>query len=102
MNIPDFTACCMGLDLRQQRPAEFFTRWFAAAQDGVSFLGDWNNERGQCSPDRRCLGHRHDQVIGSIIAHQMGMELTDGGVRGLFSYLAPDLGDTVCMVNGRG
>lgn len=101
MGIPDFTGCCMGLDLRSARSREFLNRWKAAADDGVSFVGDWTNERQQCSADPRCRGHRHDQVIGSIIAHQMGMPLTDPGE--LFSYWnGGDFPDSVVLVNGRG
>jgi hypothetical protein len=107
MAIPDFTGCCMGLDLESPIAVEFLRQWKAAADDGISFVGDWKNDGGQCSPDKRCHGHRHDQVIGSIIAHRLGMKPIHGGPGGLFSYYRPDLDrnapevETICLVNNR-
>ncbi len=107
LTIPDFTGCCMGLDLGHPLGAEFLRRWHEASVDGVSFVGDWTNERKQCSPDPRCQGHRHDQVIGSIIAHRMGMTPVHGGPGGLFSYWRDDLEanppglESICLVNNR-
>lgn len=107
MEIPDFTGCCMGLDLNHPLGAEFLARWHEASIDGVSFVGDWTNERKQCSTDPRCRGHRHDQVIGSIIAHRMGMTPVHGGPGGMFSYWRDDLEsnepglESICLVNNR-
>ncbi len=108
MTIPDFTGCCMGLDVTHPIGAEFLRRWHEASLDGVSFVGDWNNDRQQCSTDPRCRGHRHDQVIGSIIAHRMGMTPIHGGPGGLFSYWREDMAknppelESICLVNNRG
>ncbi len=107
MTIPDFTGCCMGLDLESEKSAEFLRLWHAASIDGVSFVGDWTNEHKQCSPDPRCMGHRHDQVIGSIIAHRLGMTPIHGGPGGLFSYWRDDLEagvpglESIALVNNR-
>lgn len=100
MHIPDFTACCMGLDLTHGCSREFLRQWTEAAKDGVSFIGSPTNESGECSADNRCRGHRHDQVIASIIAHRMGMPLTPW--LPLFSYhdYVGFNGDVV-MVNDR-
>jgi hypothetical protein len=90
----------MGLNSTSGIAMQFLDRWHAAATDGVSFIGDWTNDRGQCSADPRCRGHRHDQVIGSIIANQLGMGLTDAD--GMFSYWNNGrFADSVCIVNGR-
>lgn len=114
MLIPDFTGCCMGLDLTHPMGAEFLRRWHEASLDGVSFIGGWNNDDGKCSRDPRCRGHRHDQVVGSIIANKMGMTPVHGADHerkrpgGLFSYWMPDLDknapdlESVCLVNNRG
>lgn len=107
MEIPDYTGCCMGLDLGSEIGSEFLARLTEAATDGVSFVGDWKNDAGQCSPDPRCQGHRHDQVIGSIIAHRMGMKPIHGGPGGLFSYWRDDMAanpqelESICLVNNR-
>jgi hypothetical protein len=37
-------------------------------------LGSWTNQNKKVSNDPRCLGHRHDQSVGSILACQLGME----------------------------
>jgi hypothetical protein len=100
LTIPDFTGCCMGLDLQHDKAAKFLRLWTDAAMDGVSFPGPWTNASNLCSKDDRCLGHRHDQVIGSIIADRLGMTLTDPGR--LFSYWNDGkIADSVVMVNGR-
>jgi hypothetical protein len=73
--MPQYSACVMGLDLSQSRSAEFLQRLNAYAWCQPScFLGDWRNDHQQVSRDPRCLGHRHDQSVGSIIACQLGME----------------------------
>lgn len=76
--MPMYMACCMGLDLNNPRSAKFLADLTTYAWDGVSFRGDWNNDRHQVSGDARCLGHRHDQSVGSILASQMGMDQTIG------------------------
>ena len=72
--IPMYMACCMGLNLENPRSVEFLTRLNKYAWDGISFIGAWHNDRHQVSQDARCLGHRHDQSVGSILAYQLGME----------------------------
>jgi hypothetical protein len=99
MHIPDFTGCCMGLDLTNETARRFLREWKAAAEAGT-FRGPWKNENGSCSTDPRCMGHRHDQVVGSIIAHRLEMKLTDPLPQ--FSYWqGGNIPDSVIMVNGR-
>jgi hypothetical protein len=62
----------LGLNFGHPVAQEFFKRWWEAMLDG-QFIGTWGNlDRGQ-SADPRCFGHRHDMSVGSIIAHQLGM-----------------------------
>ena len=74
--IPDYTGCCMGFDVTNERTAEFLRLLTVEANDGVSFRGDWFNDKGQVSSDPKVRGHRHDQVVGSLLAHRLGLPLT--------------------------
>jgi hypothetical protein len=76
--MPMYMACCMGLDLANERSREFLRRLTEKASDGASFPGAWTNEDHAVSGDPRCRGHRHDQSAGSIIAWQLGMAQTIG------------------------
>jgi hypothetical protein len=86
MPMPDFTGCCMGIDMSNKIALEWFDKWFYHSTSGA-FIGDWKNNKQQCSKDPRCLGHRHDQVIGSIIFNQLKMKFND---EGLFQYPPSD------------
>jgi hypothetical protein len=77
MRIPDMVGGCWGLDLRTPPGRTWLDLMWAASNDPISFPGSWTNEKGQCSADPRCLGHRHDQTVGSIFAYQLGMPLLD-------------------------
>jgi hypothetical protein len=91
MQIPEVNAAAVGLDLRHPLGAEFLARWSAAASEGTPFRGSadpirakddygdikWNRN-GKVSPDPRVGGHRHDQTVAGLVAHELGMELTDG------------------------
>lgn len=92
--------CMMGFDVNNSIAIEFLKQYIDAAQDGVSYLGDWNNNDLQVSYDMRCKGHRHDQSVASIIVSQMGLEITNGQST-YFAYtshkgLVP-VADSVCM-----
>lgn len=69
--------CLMGFDVGNAIAKEFLERYIAAASDGVSYQGDWTNERLQVSQDMRCFGHRHDQSVASILANKLGMTITN-------------------------
>jgi len=88
--IPDYTGCCMGLDMTNPRTVEFMRLLTKEAEDGVSFIGAWNNKKRQVSSDRKVLGHRHDQVVGSLLAHRLGMGLTQTH-DGFVSYYLGDM-----------
>ena len=76
LTVPDTLTGCIGFDARTEIGKQFFNEWYAAANDGVSFNGCHTNEHGECSPDKRCLGHRHDQTVASVLVHQMGLTAT--------------------------
>ena len=88
--VPDYTGCCMGLDMTHPRTIEFMRLLTKEAQDGVSFVGSWHNKHGEVSADPRVWGHRHDQVVGSLLAHRLGMPLTPTH-EGFVSYYFGDM-----------
>jgi hypothetical protein len=75
MNMPLFSAGFLGLNLRNDKSAEFLRRWSDLSKDGVSFIGPWDNRDGSCSADSRVLGHRHDMTAASVLAHKLEMKL---------------------------
>lgn len=70
-----YMACCMGLDLDNQRSSEFLDRLTNYSMTGDCLPGAWRNDNHEVSMDPRCQGHRHDQSVGSIVAAQLGMEV---------------------------
>jgi hypothetical protein len=73
MNMPMYgNAGLLGLNFEKELPKLFFEKWHKASQDGI-FMGAWNNNDNSESNDVRCLGHRHDMSVGSIIANLLGM-----------------------------
>jgi len=73
MNIQLHSAGFTGINIRNEKSKLFFDKWFDYASKKETFIGDWNNKENQCSNDSRCLGHRHDQTVASIIAHELEM-----------------------------
>lgn len=73
----------VGLDLRQALPRELLERWCAGWHLFPGFHCNVNAEEkkhhyrrestGHVSADPRCQGHRHDQTVLSILAHQLGL-----------------------------
>lgn len=88
----------LGLDFNTEIANEFFNRWKQSMLDGM-FIGDWDNQRHQESPDSRCKGHRHDMSCGSIIRHQLGMKLQSGMDYLQYVNDGPKIphNDTVCL-----
>ena len=74
MEIPLHSSGFTGLNFNNPLTNKFFERWLKYAKEEITFKGDWNNHNLQCSTDERCLGHRHDQTVASIIAHQLKMK----------------------------
>lgn len=75
MSIHMLMGICMGWDLNNATCLKFLDLWLAKASDGFSFPGSWTNQRHEVSADPRVSGHRHDQSVASILAHQLGMNL---------------------------
>lgn len=69
-----YTAGCTGLNFSNDTSLKYLSMWKEATEDGESFIGAWKNNAQQLSKDSRCVGHRHDMSVGSIIAHQLGMK----------------------------
>ncbi len=70
---PHIMACVMGFNTHDETNIKFLDEYLARAKDGITFRGDWKNDKQQVSKDKRVLGHRHDQTAASIIAWRLGM-----------------------------
>lgn len=73
--IPMYEGLFNGLNVKHPKVCKFLDEYFRRANDGVSFVGAWNNKNNCVSEDDRVRGHRHDMVIGSLIARQMNMAI---------------------------
>ena len=93
-------ACLMGFDLNHPEAKEFLRRYIEASEDGVSFHGPWNNFNLGASKDIRCMGHRHDQSVASLIIKDMGLTITNAQET-FFCYAEHkgklQISDSVCM-----
>ena len=74
MAMPLCYACVIGVDLTSDIGKAFLSGWTLLCLSGA-FRGPWHNDNGEASPDRRCLGHRHDQSAASFLAHQLGIKM---------------------------
>lgn len=73
--IPQIAATAFGLDLRQEIGRAFLTELEYLSKTSA-FCGPWVNFNGEASPDKRVLGHRHDQTAASVIVWRMGLKMT--------------------------
>lgn len=95
--IPQYMGCCFGLSLNFSRSVEFLNNMTSYSLDGITFPGvknitfpgACNNDNQTVSTDPRCLGHRYDQSVGSILAYQMSIELINGDKTFFQSYNNP-------------
>jgi hypothetical protein len=71
MNMQMHSAGFTGLCFRDEKVTQFFDQWLKYANEEKTFKGSWTNHNSECSKDKRCLGHRHDQTVASILAHQL-------------------------------
>ncbi len=76
-NIPMIAACVMGFNLDNPKTQEFLKQYIDSALDGISYHGDWHNDKLQVSNDMRCRGTRHDQSVASCLIHNLGMEIVN-------------------------
>jgi hypothetical protein len=103
MALPEVNAAAIGLSMRDPVAVRFLERWFAVARDGVAFRGvreeladkddyqalKWNRD-GRASRDPRVRGHRNDQTVAGVLAHELGLRLSETGLatRGPDEHLA--------------
>lgn len=92
--IPHVVATAFGLNLRSEIGKKFLDEYYRLAQTHA-FCGPWKND-GTCGPSD-VSGHRHDQTAASVIAHRLGMQLTD--CPQFFSY-SPDDEKTILWAKG--
>lgn len=83
LKMPDFVGACIGVDFEHSQAVTWFEEWFKHAMTGA-FQGPTTNVGNCCSCDPRCLGHRHDQVVGSVIFNRLGLKFNQDD---LFSYV---------------
>lgn len=76
MNMKLIVGGIIGINCRSMVGYELLTRLHNFGRAGA-FNGPWNNNDGSASSDPRCLGHRHDQPVLGVLAHQMGLKITD-------------------------
>jgi hypothetical protein len=82
----------IGLSLAHPTAATFLQRWHEAARAGIAFRGtarrhsSWDeyadlkwNRAQRASSDPLVRGHRHDQAVAGVLAHELGMELSREG-----------------------
>lgn len=96
LGLPMILAGGFALDMRRETGRRFLDRYQRAAESGL-FAGHWFNRPDTPeSPDPRCLGHRHDQSVASLLIWQMGLPMTQDFVR-----FAHDVtGDPVFLARG--
>jgi hypothetical protein len=76
MTVPLFGGMFMGICLQNERSRKWLERFCEVCQDGTTLPGQLRNVNSCVSTDPRCQGHVADQAVASIIAHQLGMEIT--------------------------
>lgn len=76
MTIECCYACILGFDFKNPIAQQFFATWKKACEEGV-FQGFWDNTRQTESRDPRCRGHRHDQTCADLIAHKLGIPVSN-------------------------
>ena len=83
MHVPDVSSYCVGIHREHTDAMRALQDWCDMSVR-ETIAGPHENQRrgggrnpGWCSDDPRCLGHRHDQTVLSIVAHARGLnELT--------------------------
>lgn len=89
MALPLLNGTFIGLDLSNERSRRWLDELQRACERGL-FRGPWLSEHappgvramkpgravGFVSKDPRCWGHRHDEAVGSALAHRLGMAIS--------------------------
>jgi hypothetical protein len=95
MSLPLLNGTFLGLDLASERTRRWLDALERACRDGL-FRGAYLSDHapadvrarkpgkpvGFVSPDPRCWGHRHDEAVGSALAH--ALELAISAPAGIF------------------
>ena len=103
----EIMGCCFGLNLKNETTRKFLDLLYSKSTDGETFVGPWNNDNKEASIDDRVKGHRHDQTVASLIAHQLCMtnfiepHKTFMCYKSQISYYYPnnDIPSTICLLN---
>lgn len=84
--IPHVVATAFAVDLSHPNGRSFLKQYLLLAFDTEAFCGPWINgvpgepgtdRQWYCGPTDRVLGHRHDQTCASVLAHNLGIPLTE-------------------------
>jgi len=103
--IPEISSYCVGLNFHDVRAVDLLKQWCFQPVEVIAGhhtnTGHKGRNVGFVSDVRLVKGHRHDQTVLSILAHQLGMdELID---RPKFtSYLGSESSETVLVNQGMG
>ena len=90
-------ATAFGLNLRHTIGQQVADEYMRFAKNGA-FRGPWNNQLCRASADPRVKGHRHDQTALSVIAHRLGLELTNPP--DVFAYRGGETDATLLVADG--
>ncbi len=74
----------MGFNLKSSIGMEFFEAMFKEVKIGTAFKGSWTNRKQEVSKDSSVKGHRHDMVVGTVLAERMGIKMFPNNA--FFSY----------------
>lgn len=95
--IPHVVATAFGINALHPKGREILNEYVRLAKTRA-FCGPWRNcAETPCGPPST-LGHRHDQTALSVIAWEMGLELTDPPA--WFAYKGGETPDTVLLAAG--
>ena len=92
LELPLLNGTFIGLDLSHERSRRWLDLLEESCRRGL-FRGPWLSDHcppeirarkpgrpvGFVSDDPRCWGHRHDEAVGSAIAHRLGMAISPAG-----------------------
>ena len=96
--IPQVVGGLCGFSLTHANGKRLFEAWeYMASHNPLAFRGKHTNDDKSCSNDPRCLGHRHDQTILSILAHKQRLHLTAPPM--FYSWHCDEPGADTCIVN---
>jgi hypothetical protein len=112
--MPEINAAAVGLSVRHPAAQAFLARWLDAAREGTTFRGQrrpfssardyvgmkWNHG-GRASTDPRVRGHRHDQTVAGVLAHESGLCLTSAWIESASSG-PPPRPDTIIVIDRDG